>query len=97
MDDLPINYLGLKIGANFRKALAWEGVVEKVEARLRRLDNYFLSFDGRLTLINSVLSNLPTYYLSLYRAPKCILKKSEHSKDPFYRAVDATLRVRLLG
>lgn len=33
-----------------------------------------LSYAGRLTLIKSVLANLPTYFLSLFRMPKRVAK-----------------------
>ncbi|KAL8482692.1 hypothetical protein ACS0TY_025650 [Phlomoides rotata] len=44
-------------------------------ARLNRWDNKFLSFGGRIILIKSVLSNLPTYALSYNRAPSTIINK----------------------
>jgi hypothetical protein len=34
-----------------------------------------LSIGGRVTLINSVLSSLPLYYFSFFKAPSCVLKE----------------------
>ncbi|CAJ2643768.1 unnamed protein product [Trifolium pratense] len=34
-----------------------------------------LSIGGRLTLINSVLSSLPLYFFSFFKAPSCVLKE----------------------
>jgi hypothetical protein len=35
----------------------------------------FLSLGGRPTLLNSYLSNVPLYMLSIYPAPKSVIKK----------------------
>jgi hypothetical protein len=37
----------------------------------------FLSLGGRLVLINSSLTNVPLYMLSMYKAPKYIVKKMD--------------------
>jgi len=33
----------------------------------------YVSLGGRVTILNSILSNLPLYYLSFFRAPKKVL------------------------
>ncbi|KAL8539441.1 hypothetical protein ACS0TY_001162 [Phlomoides rotata] len=64
-----------EIRANMGRVLSWKDTINKVEARLNRWDNKFLSFGGRIILIKSVLSNLPTYALSYNRAPSTIINK----------------------
>nr|KAJ0214377.1 hypothetical protein LSAT_V11C400224040 [Lactuca sativa] len=45
--------------------------------------NKKLSFGGRLTLIKSVLGNLPTYYLSIYKAPMTVIDALEKIRWKF--------------
>ena len=73
----PIKYLGFPLGGNPRKHVFWEPIVSKVKKRLDGWKKAFLSRGGRLTLINSVLSSIPIFYLSLFRAPVGVIKTLE--------------------
>ncbi|CAN1223225.1 Putative ribonuclease H protein At1g65750 [Linum perenne] len=42
-----------------------------------------LSFGGRLTLLKSVLSSLPLYSLSLFKAPVSVIKELERLQNKF--------------
>lgn len=46
-----------------------KGVIDKMSARLSDWKSKSISIGGKITLIKAVLGSLPTYYLSLYRAP----------------------------
>jgi hypothetical protein len=59
---LPMKYLGLPLGAPYKSTAIWNGIVEKMERRLAGWKRLYLSKGGRLTLIKSTLSNLPTYF-----------------------------------
>ncbi|XP_071689048.1 uncharacterized protein [Rutidosis leptorrhynchoides] len=80
----PFTYLGLPIGANMKKSGSWKPVIEKFEKRLSDWKACALLFGGRLTLMNSVLNNLPLYYFSLFRVPPCVLKKLESVRRIFF-------------
>lgn len=75
--SLPIKNLGLPLGASFKAKSIWDGVVEKVEQRLSGWKRLYLSKGGRLTLIKSTFSNLPTYYLSLFPLPVGVANRIE--------------------
>lgn len=62
--SLPFTYLGLLLGANPRRKSIRATIIEKCQRRLASWKKRFLSFGGRLTLIKSVLSSLPVYYVS---------------------------------
>lgn len=64
--DWPLKYLGLPLGGNPKAVEFWAPVLEKVEKRLDGWRKARLSRCGRLTLIQSVLSCLPTYFMSLF-------------------------------
>jgi len=69
--SLPVKYLSLPLGASYKSTRIWDGVIEKVEKRLASWKRLYLSKGGRVTLIKSTLSNLPTYYMSLFPIPVC--------------------------
>jgi hypothetical protein len=73
----PMQYLGLPLGAHFKVQSIWNPIVEKLERRLAGWKRMYLSKGGRLTLIKSTLSNLPTYYLSLFPIPATVAKRIE--------------------
>ena len=50
---IPFNYLGLPVSGNVRKFSTWDTFVEKVEMRFINCGNKYVSFGGRITLINS--------------------------------------------
>uniref|UniRef100_A0A2N9FJQ0 Reverse transcriptase zinc-binding domain-containing protein n=1 Tax=Fagus sylvatica TaxID=28930 RepID=A0A2N9FJQ0_FAGSY len=74
---LPMKYLGLPLGAHFKVQSIWNPIVEKLDRRLAGWKRLYLSKGGRLTLIKSTLSNLPTYYLSLFPIPVAVAKRIE--------------------
>ena len=82
--EWPIKYLGLPLGGNPRKTEFWEPVLSKVAKRLGGWKKSFLSRGGRLTLIQSVLSSLPTYYLSLFKAPITVITSLEKLMRNFF-------------
>jgi hypothetical protein len=74
----PLTYLGLPLGATFKRKTIWNSVVERMEKRLVGWKKLYLSKGGRLILIKSTLSSLPSYYLSLFPLPMdvaCRLEK----------------------
>lgn len=74
----PIKYLGLPLGHNNPRALSfWQLVLEKMPKRLGTWKRNYLSLGGRIALIKSSLSNLPTYYMSIFKAPGKVVKAIE--------------------
>ena len=63
--SLPLTYLGLPL--HYRKATYndWTIVIDKITGKLEYWKSKYLSLGGRLTLLNSFLSTVPTYYLSV--------------------------------
>lgn len=46
-----------------------------MKKRLSSWSSRHLSVGGRVTLINSVLSSMPLYFLSFYKAPKKVVRE----------------------
>jgi hypothetical protein len=66
---IPFLYLGLPIGGDPRRLGFWEPVLARIRSRLSGWGSRFLSFGGRLVLLKSVLTSLPVYALSFFKAP----------------------------
>ncbi|GMP50653.1 hypothetical protein CsSME_00017186 [Camellia sinensis var. sinensis] len=73
---LPVSYLGLPLGATFKSQGVWNGVVERVQRRLAGWKKQYLSKGGRFTLIQSVLSSIPTYFMSVQKLQRDFLWRS---------------------
>lgn len=67
--EWPISYLGMPLGHNPRGKSFWDPVISKVEKRLAGWKRGFLSKGGKLVLIQSVLSALPIYFMSVFKMP----------------------------
>jgi hypothetical protein len=80
---LPMKYLGLPLGENFKSLAIWNPIVEKMECGLEGWKRFYLSSGGRLTLIKSTLSNLPTYFLSFFPIPATVAKQMEPIQHNF--------------
>ena len=66
---LPFKYLTIPLGAKFKEKTIWNPILDKMERRLAGWKRLYLSKGGRVTLIKRTLSNLPTYFLSLFPIP----------------------------
>jgi hypothetical protein len=83
VESLPLMYLGLPLGAPYRDPSIWNEVIEKMESKLAGWKWMYLSKGGILTLIKSTLSNIPTYYLSLFEIPGRVAKRIEKIQRDF--------------
>ena len=81
VSSLPLKYLGLPLGASFKAKHFWDCVIEKIECWLASWKQLYLSKGGMITFIKSTLSNLPTYFMSLFPLPLSVanhIKKTHH-------------------
>jgi hypothetical protein len=74
ISSLPLKYLGLQLGASFKLKTMWTELEELMARRLAPWKMMYLSKGGRVALIKSTLSNLPTYMMSLYPIPTLVAK-----------------------
>ncbi|RVW50795.1 hypothetical protein CK203_076874 [Vitis vinifera] len=74
---------GLPLRGNSKTIDFWDPVVERILRRLDGWKNAFLSLGGRITLIQSSLSHIPSYFLSLFKIPVSIASKIEKPQKDF--------------
>ncbi|XP_019465331.1 PREDICTED: uncharacterized protein LOC109363522 [Lupinus angustifolius] len=78
---LPFKFLGIPVGANPRRISTWGPVIEVFKKKLSFWQQKLISFAGRVTLLKSVLSSLPIYFFSFYKAPVSVI----HELDKIQR------------
>lgn len=65
-------YLGLPLGGNPKSISFWDPVLDRVSRRLDGWKQVFFSLGGRITLIQSCLLYIPSYFLSIFKIPTSI-------------------------
>ena len=60
--SLPMTYLGMPLGVSHKSLSIWNPILERIEWKLSRWKKLYLSKGGKLTLLKSTLSSLPTYF-----------------------------------
>ena len=76
-------YLGMPLEASNKSPSIWNPILEKMERKLAGWKKLYLSKGGRLTLLKSTLSSLPTYFLSLFTIPTHVANKIEKLQRDF--------------
>jgi hypothetical protein len=81
--NLPLKYLCLPLGASFKLKSMWVELEELMARRLAPWKGLYLSKGGRVTLIKSTISNMPTYMLSLFPIPTQVANHIEKIQRDF--------------
>ena len=76
-------YLGLPLGGNPIACGFWDPVIKRIFRRLDGWQKAYLSFGGRITLLHSCLSHIPSYFFSLFKIPTSVAAKVERMQMIF--------------
>ena len=79
----PSSYLGLPLGARFKEVATWDGVEERLRKRLSLWKRQYISKGGRMALIQSTLSSMPIYCMSLFQMPRSMSSRLERIQRDF--------------
>ena len=82
--NLPFRYLGIPMNHKRLNNKDWKMVEDRFQKKLSSWKGKLLSYDGRLVLINSVLSSLAMFMMSFFEVPKGILKKLDFYRSAFF-------------
>lgn len=74
LGTMPFTYLGLSLGTTKPSFEEYSHILNRIERRLSGISK-FLSYDGRLILLNSILSALPTFYMCNLKIPPQVIKQ----------------------
>jgi hypothetical protein len=75
--QFPIRYLGIPIYYQRLTVAEWKSIEERLQKGLSSWKGKLLSLGGRLALINSVLTNMVLYMISLFLLPKGVFHKAQ--------------------
>ena len=64
---VSFKYFGVPVGDNHRKKVFWNDMISKIKSKLSSWKGKHLSFAGRVTLIKTVISVVPLYYLFAFK------------------------------
>ena len=79
----PCTYLGLPLHTRQLRRVDVQPLIDKVAARLPSCKGKFLNRAGRLTLVNSVLSSIPVYFLTAFPLQKWAIKQIDKVRRSF--------------
>ncbi|KAJ4808416.1 RNA-directed DNA polymerase (reverse transcriptase)-related family protein [Rhynchospora pubera] len=80
---LPLTYLGLPLTASRPTRQIFQGLIEKIDKKLAGWKSKLLSRAGRLTLVSSVLSALPIFFMSVFKLPAWVIKEIDKRRRNF--------------
>jgi hypothetical protein len=90
--SMPFTYLGLPLGTTKPSLKEYSPLLNKIERRLSGISKY-LSYHGRLILVNSILSALPTFYMCNLKTPPQIITQTDvYRKHCLWSKGDITRR-----
>lgn len=81
--DFPMWYLGLPVSPSRLHIVDRVKLEEKIAKKLEVWKGSSISIAGRITLINSCLTNFPIYHMSMYLLPKTNLNNMESKRRTF--------------
>lgn len=81
---LPFTYLGVPVGGSPSRSSFWKPVIEKHLSKLAIWKCKNLSFGGRITLLKLVLSALPIYFFSVFKAPVAVCSQLRKIHKNFF-------------
>jgi hypothetical protein len=80
---MPFTYLGLPLGTTKPLVRDFAPLICRIERRMSA-SSTFLSYSGRLQLVNSVMSSLPTYYMCTIKLPKQVIEVIDKFRKKMY-------------
>jgi hypothetical protein len=79
----PCKYLGLPLQIGRTRRADEQILIDKIGARLPGWKGRLLNKSGRLQLVQSVLSSIPTYYVTVFSISKWAVKKIDRIQRNF--------------
>ena len=81
--SFPCTYLGLPLHTRQLRRVDVQPLIDKVAARLPAWNGKLLNRAGRLILVRTVLSSIPTYFLTVFNMQKWAIKQIDKIRRSF--------------
>jgi hypothetical protein len=79
IDSLPFTYLGLPLGTTKPRIELYGQIMSSIERKLSSVSSMLFQA-GRLQLVNSVISSLPTYMMCTLEVPAAVLNYIDRAR-----------------
>lgn len=90
LGSMPFTYLGLPLGTTRPSVQAFMPILTRMEKHLMGLSKH-LTYAGRLILVNSIYSAIPTFYMCSLKLPIEVLNQVDnHRKHVLWHGGDLT-------
>lgn len=97
LGSFPFTYLGLPLGIAKPYFQDFAPLLDRIETCLSAC-SYFLSFGGKITMINSVFSLLPTYYMCTLKLSMGVIEAIDRARRHcLWRGPDFSVKKKLFG
>ncbi|KAJ4777641.1 RNA-directed DNA polymerase (reverse transcriptase)-related family protein [Rhynchospora pubera] len=83
VSTLPVTYLGLPLTAKRPDRACFQLLIDRISKKLVCWQNSFLSRAGRLVIASSVLSSMPTFFMSSFLLPAWVIKQVDKLRRNF--------------
>jgi hypothetical protein len=93
--SLPTKYLGIPLTDIAYKISTWEGVINKLQERVKNWTYQSLNLVGRLILTKSILQAIPTFMMSVFPTP--LQKIRTIQRDFLWRGVETKKKWALVA
>jgi len=87
VQKLPITYQGLPFASCRLKKQRWRLLTDRIQKRLVGWKRKMPSFRGQITMINTILSAMPIYFLSFSHCLDVWKRRTTPCEESFFRAV----------
>ncbi|KAJ4763154.1 RNA-directed DNA polymerase (reverse transcriptase)-related family protein [Rhynchospora pubera] len=79
----PITYLGLPLSNKKLTRDDYKPLLQRFSSKLNSWSSSLLSMTGRLVLVNSCLTSLPVFFMSVFRLPKWVIQSLDSIRRTF--------------
>jgi hypothetical protein len=86
----PCVYLGMPLSVKKLTKADWQALLDKVDRHLATWKARMMSLAGRLEMLNSVLSSLPVYLMTINEMPAWVRKEFDRRRRAWLWAGDGT-------
>lgn len=81
--SFPCTYLGLPLNVRQIRRVDVQPLIDKIGGKLTAWKGRLMNKAGRLRLVNTVLSSIPTYFLTVFNLQKWAIKKIDKFRRSF--------------
>ncbi|KAJ3687082.1 hypothetical protein LUZ61_016246 [Rhynchospora tenuis] len=81
--EFPLQYLGLPLTSARPNRVCFQPLLDKIQNKLAGWKGKLLSRAGRLVLVSSVLSSIPSYVMSTFLLPNWLLNEIDKARKRF--------------